>query len=93
MAVTEDGTGSPQNGQGSHDITISDSDNSGVQVAPVPPIENRDDLILAQEKRIETEIREKVPLVSDLVSLDVLLNEYSEDDMVYRNKIRVSVSI
>ena len=93
MAVTEDGPGSPQNGQGSHDVAIPDSDNSDVRVAPVPPIENRDDLILAQEKRIETEIREKVPLVSGLVSLDVLLNEYSEDDMVYRNKIRVSVSI
>lgn len=88
MAVTEDGPGSPPNGQRSDEVTVPDPD-SGVQA---PTTEgNQDELITAQQNRIENEIKEKLPLVSDLVSLEVLLSEYAEDDLVYRNKIRVSL--
>lgn len=87
MAVTEDGPGSPQNGQTSDEVGLPDSD-SGVE-GPVVLEGNQDELIMAQQNRIDSEIKDKLPLVSDLVSLDVLLNEYPEDDVVYRNKIRV----
>lgn len=87
MAVTEDGPGSPRNGQTSDGVAVPDPDSS-VQ-GPVVLEGNQDELIIAQQNRIDTEIKEKLPLVSDLVSLDVLLNEYAEDDIVYRNKIKV----
>lgn len=91
MALTDDGPGSPRNGQTSDEVESTDPD-SCMQGSVV--LEgNQDTLIMAQQNRIESEIKEKLPLVSDLVSLDVLLNEYAEDDIVYRNKIQVSLSI
>ena len=86
MAVIEDGPGSPSNGRPSDEVPDPDAD---VQI-PVLNDRSQDDMIIAQEKQIETDIKDKLPLVSDLVSLDVLLNEYAEDDVIYRNKIQVS---
>ena len=44
---------------------------------------------MAQQKQIENEIAENIPLVGNLVSLDQIYSEYAEDDVIYRNKIRV----
>lgn len=56
----------------------------------MPPTDiNQDEAILAQEKRIESEIADKIPLVSGPESLDKLLDEYAVDDSVYRTKIEV----
>lgn len=49
--------------------------------------ENIDEKIVAQQSQIEKEIAENSPLVSRKYNLSVLLNEYSIDDVVYRQKI------
>lgn len=49
---------------------------------------NQDEAIRAQEKKIEKDISDRLPLVSGLVGLEVLSDEYV-DDKVYHSKIKV----
>ncbi|KAF7272187.1 hypothetical protein GWI33_015018 [Rhynchophorus ferrugineus] len=48
---------------------------------------NQDELILAQQRQIEKEISESIPLVGELDSVTSLCKEYSTDD-VYLEKIK-----
>ncbi|XP_013772006.1 ubiquitin thioesterase OTUB1-like isoform X1 [Limulus polyphemus] len=50
--------------------------------------DNQDEAILAQEKEIEREIADVVPLIGPLCDLSCLQNEYAEDDKVYLHKIK-----
>lgn len=49
---------------------------------------NPDEAILAQEKQIEKEIAEMTPLIGGLCPLEQLINEYSNDDKVYQQKLQ-----
>ena len=52
---------------------------------------NQDEAIMAQERQIEKEIADNIPLISDKIGLEVLLNEYQfTDDESYQKKIYVS---
>lgn len=50
---------------------------------------NNDEMILAQEKQIEKEIAESIPLVGKRLEIIALQNEYSSDDHVYQQKVKV----
>ena len=50
----------------------------------------QDEAIREQESKIEAEVAEKSPLIGDTIPLDALLNEYDEEDHVYRTKIMVN---
>ncbi|UYV74610.1 OTUB1 [Cordylochernes scorpioides] len=49
---------------------------------------NQDEAIMAQEREIEREIAENIPLVGPLVPITNLYQEYASDDLVYRAKIK-----
>ncbi|XP_064484443.1 ubiquitin thioesterase OTUB1-like isoform X2 [Ornithodoros turicata] len=49
---------------------------------------NHDEAILAQEKEIEREIAEKIPLIDIKKDLAVLQKEYSTEDEVYQQKVK-----
>uniref|UniRef100_A0A023FKJ6 Ubiquitin thioesterase n=1 Tax=Amblyomma cajennense TaxID=34607 RepID=A0A023FKJ6_AMBCJ len=49
---------------------------------------NHDEAILAQEKEIEREIAERIPLVDIKQDLSVLQKEYAADDLVYQEKVK-----
>jgi len=49
--------------------------------------ENIDEKIAAQQSQIEKEIAQEQPLISQKFELNVLLDEYQVDDVIYRNKI------
>ncbi|KAJ8976496.1 hypothetical protein NQ317_018440 [Molorchus minor] len=51
------------------------------------PQVNQDELILAQQRQIEKEISESIPLVGDLEPISSLNNEYSTDP-VYLDKVK-----
>lgn len=51
---------------------------------------NQDEAILAQERQIEKEIADNIPLISDKISLETLLNENQFTDQSYPKKIYVS---
>jgi ubiquitin thioesterase protein OTUB1 len=63
------------------------------EVPPARPLDgwnpdlNQDEAILAQEKSISATVCDNVDLVGPMLNLDVLSNEYAEDDNVYRLKI------
>ncbi|CAG2109453.1 unnamed protein product [Medioppia subpectinata] len=48
---------------------------------------NRDELTMAQEKQIEKEIADNIDLIGQRLQVSQLLNEYSADDHIYRQKI------
>ena len=49
---------------------------------------------MAQERQIEKEIADNIPLISDKIGLDVLLNEYQfTDDESYQKKIYVGAFV
>lgn len=50
------------------------------------PEANQDDLILAQQKSIETEISATIPLIGPMEDVSCLLNEYNAD-AIYREKV------
>lgn len=50
--------------------------------------ENIDEKIMAQEEEIEKQIASEQPLVGSKVELSTLLEEYSMDDVIYRNKVQ-----
>lgn len=55
---------------------------------------NQDEAIMAQERQIEKEIADNIPLISDKIGLDVLLNEYQfTDDESYQKKIYVGAFV
>lgn len=56
-------------------------------IAAACPDENIDEKIAAQQSQIEKQIAEEQPLISQKYDLTVLLNEYLEDDIIYRQKI------
>ncbi|XP_055386290.1 ubiquitin thioesterase otubain-like [Condylostylus longicornis] len=47
---------------------------------------NRDELILQQQRQIEKEICDTIPLISELQSVDTLIDEYLDDD-IYKSKV------
>nr|XP_054928434.1 ubiquitin thioesterase OTUB1-like isoform X2 [Dermacentor andersoni] len=49
---------------------------------------NHDEAILAQEKEIEREIAERIPLVDTKQDLAILEKEYALDDEVYQQKVK-----
>lgn len=49
---------------------------------------NHDEAILAQEKEIEREIAERIPLVDTKQDLAILEKEYARDDEVYQQKVK-----
>uniref|UniRef100_L7M4G7 Ubiquitin thioesterase n=1 Tax=Rhipicephalus pulchellus TaxID=72859 RepID=L7M4G7_RHIPC len=49
---------------------------------------NHDEAILAQEKEIEREIAERIPLVDSKQDLEILEKEYARDDEVYQQKVK-----
>ncbi|KAL3212515.1 hypothetical protein MRX96_007931 [Rhipicephalus microplus] len=49
---------------------------------------NHDEAILAQEKEIEREIAERIPLVDTKQDLEILEKEYALDDVVYQQKVK-----
>uniref|UniRef100_A0A131YLX5 Ubiquitin thioesterase n=1 Tax=Rhipicephalus appendiculatus TaxID=34631 RepID=A0A131YLX5_RHIAP len=49
---------------------------------------NHDEAILAQEKEIEREIAERIPLVDTKQDLEILEKEYARDDEVYQQKVK-----
>lgn len=53
----------------------------------VPDI-NHDEAILAQEKEIEREIAERIPLVDTKQDLSILQKEYALEDEVYQQKVK-----
>ncbi|XP_049527411.1 ubiquitin thioesterase OTUB1 [Dermacentor silvarum] len=64
------------------------------QAAPKSPSNNvisdinHDEAILAQEKEIEREIAERIPLVDTKQDLSILEKEYALDDEVYQQKVK-----
>lgn len=52
---------------------------------------NNDDLIMAQEKQIEREIANSIPLVGPQLEVMSLQKEYSPDDNIYQQKVLVRV--
>lgn len=49
---------------------------------------------MAQERQIEKEIADNIPLISDKIGLEVLLNEYQfTDDELYQKKIYVRILV
>ncbi len=52
---------------------------------------NNDELILAQEKQIEKEIAESIPLVGHKLEIIALMNEYSNGDQIYQQKVLVTI--
>ncbi|KAH8028412.1 hypothetical protein HPB51_016525 [Rhipicephalus microplus] len=50
---------------------------------------NHDEAILAQEKEIEREIAERIPLVDTKQDLEILEKEYALDDVVYQQKVKL----
>ncbi|XP_035233277.1 ubiquitin thioesterase OTUB1-like isoform X2 [Stegodyphus dumicola] len=48
---------------------------------------NQDEAIIAQEREIEREIAETIPLIGPKVDLSVLQKEYAEDDLIYQQKV------
>ncbi len=52
---------------------------------------NNDELILAQEKQIEKEIAESIPLVGHKLEIIALINDYSNDDQIYQQKVLVTI--
>jgi ubiquitin thioesterase protein OTUB1 len=46
---------------------------------------------LAQEKQIEKEIAESIPLVGRKLEIIALINEYSNDDQIYQQKVLVTI--
>lgn len=55
---------------------------------------NQDEAILAQERQIEKEIADNIPLISDKIGLDILLTEYQfTDDESYQKKIYVGAFV
>ncbi|CAG5129819.1 unnamed protein product [Candidula unifasciata] len=51
------------------------------------PDRNYDEVIMAQQRIIEKEIAESQPLISNLLTFDEIVEEYSDEDSVYRHKI------
>ncbi|EEC18856.1 ubiquitin thioesterase OTUB1 [Ixodes scapularis] len=49
---------------------------------------NHDEAILAQEKEIEREIAERIPLIDNKKDLSVLQKEYSLEDDIYQQKVK-----
>ncbi|KAK9876526.1 hypothetical protein WA026_013900 [Henosepilachna vigintioctopunctata] len=60
--------------------------NSSTTTEDVPQL-NQDELIMAQQRQIEKEISESIPLVGELESILLLEHEYS-NDTVYQEKVR-----
>lgn len=60
---------------------------SSIQSNELYKDENIDEKIAAQQSKIEKEIAENSPLISTKFNLSVLLDEYSTEDTVYREKI------
>ena len=49
---------------------------------------------MAQERQIEKEIADNIPLISDKIGLDALLHEYQyTDDELYQKKIYVGAIV
>lgn len=49
---------------------------------------------MAQERQIEKEIADNIPLISDKIGLEALLHEYQyTDDESYQKKIYVSLIV
>lgn len=56
----------------------------------MPEEVNQDEQIMAQQKNIDREIAENSPLVGPLITMEDIFTEYPEDEVIYRNKIKVS---
>lgn len=69
-----------------NDINESESNEKNC-IFPLPLDPNNDELILAQEKQIEKDIAESIPLVGNKLEITALLNEYSAEDSVYQQKV------
>lgn len=52
---------------------------------------NQDDAILAQERQIEKEIADNIPLISEKISVESLLSEYQFAGPSYQKKIYVGL--
>ncbi|XP_050498203.1 ubiquitin thioesterase otubain-like [Diabrotica virgifera virgifera] len=61
-------------------------ENSNNKVTENDPQPNRDEMIMAQQRQIEQEISESIPLLGGLEPVTSLNNEYSSDD-IYLEKV------